>query len=262
MRNMGGLRRRMPLTFGVYLIGALALAGIAPLAGFFSKDEILLAAQNGNFPIFGLLIVAAFCTAFYMGRQLLLIFFGSPRTRAAGAAVESKPLVTVPLVILAVLSALGGLLNFPGLYPLEHWLEHTLEGIHPLEFSLTTALISLGVALFGLFLAYLVYGRRPAAQPQQADPLAGNPAYIPVEAKWWVDEIYERLIVRPYRWLGDFLAHSVDLGVIDAISAGLAGLMKFFGDLLGKMQTGYVRSYALMVLFGVVFILTYIIWTR
>jgi NADH-quinone oxidoreductase subunit L len=262
MRNMGGLRRRMPLTFAVYLIGALALAGIAPLAGFFSKDEILLAAQNGNPAIFGLLLLAAFCTAFYMGRQLLLIFFGPARTRAAGAAVESKPIVTTPLVILAILSALGGLLNFPGVYTLEKWLEHSLEGIRPLEFSLTTALLSLGVALVGLLLAYLVYGRKPAAQPQQADPLAGNPAYIPVEAKWWADEINQRLIVRPYRWLGDFLAHAVDLGVIDNISAGLAWLMQSCGDLLRKLQTGYVRSYALMVLFGVVFILTYIIWTR
>jgi NADH-quinone oxidoreductase subunit L len=166
------------------------------------------------------------------------------------------------LVILAALSLLGGLLNFPGVYTLEHWLEHTLEGIHPLEFSTATAAISLAVALFGLFLAYLVYGRKPAAQPQQADPLAGNPVYVPVEAKWWVDEIYDFLIVRPFRWTANFLARPVDLGVIDNLNAGLAWLMQLFGDLLRKTQNGFVRSYALVVLLGVVGILTYIIWTR
>jgi NADH-quinone oxidoreductase subunit L len=259
---MGGMRRRMPLTFAVYLIGALALAGIAPLSGFFSKDEILTAARNTSPMVFILLLIAAFCTAFYMGRQVLLIFFGPSRTRAAGASTESKPIITVPLVILAVLSVLGGLINFPGVNTLEHWLEHTLEGIEPIEFSAMVALISLGVAVLGLFLSYLVYGRKPAALPQQADPMLGKPAYVPIVAKWWVDEFYDRIIVRPYRWLADFLARPVDLGVIDNMNAGLAALMLQSGGLLRKLQSGYVRAYALMVVVGVVFILTYIIWTH
>lgn len=258
MRNMGGLRKRMPLTFAVYLIGALALAGVAPLAGFFSKDEIILSAQHTNMGVFILLIVSAFFTAFYMGRQLLLIFFGSARTEPAGAAVESKPVVTAPLVVLAVLSALGGALNLPGVYSLEHWLEHTLAHVAPGEFSIATAGISLAVALLGLFLAYLVYGRKFTAKPQ-ADPLSGNFLYGMLENKWKIDELYDTIIIRPYRGLADFLSNPVDLGVINNLSAGLAWLMQATADLLRRTQTGFVRSYALVVFIGVVLILAFIL---
>ena len=257
MRNMGGLRQRMPVTFWVYLVGALALAGIAPLSGFFSKDEILLAAQKGNLGVFFLLLAAAFFTAFYMGRQVLMVFFGPARTRAAGAAIESKPVVTLPLVVLAVLSALGGGLNFPGVFSLEKWLEHSLEKVQPGEFSFVTAGISLGVALLGLVLAYLVYGRKQASKPQ-ADPLAGG-VYTALENKWWIDEVYAAVILRPYRGLADFLSNPVDLGLIDGISAGLAWLMQATAELLRRAQTGFVRSYALVVFLGVVAILTFII---
>jgi NADH-quinone oxidoreductase subunit L len=261
MRNMGGLRKRMPLTFVVYLIGALALAGIVPLSGFFSKDEIILAAQKANLGVFVLLILGAFLTAFYMGRQLALVFFGPARTRAAGAAVESRPLVTTPLVILAVLAALGGALNLPGLYTLEHWLEHTLENVKPGEFSILIAVVSTIVALLGLLVAYLVYGRRPAVKPQP-DPLARSRIFTALEAKWWVDEAYEAVIVRPLQALADFLARPFDLGIVDNINAGLAWLTQAFGRIFGSLQTGYVRTYALMVLLGVVLILTYVIWVH
>jgi len=258
MGNMGGLRARMPLTFWVYLLGALALAGIAPLAGFFSKDEILLAAQHENTGVFILLIVAAFFTAFYMGRQLLLIFFGKPRSDAAKAAVESKPVVTSPLVVLAVLSVLGGALNLPGVFTLEHWLEHSLEHVAPGEFSLATAGLSLAVALTGLFLAYLVYGRKFADKPQK-DPLSGNLVYSGMEKKWLVDELYDLVIVRPYRGLADFLSNPVDLGIINNLSAGLAWLMQATGDVLRRAQNGFVRSYALVVFIGVALILAFIL---
>jgi len=262
MRNMGDLRGRMPLTFWVYLIGSLALAGIAPLAGFFSKDEILHAAQKDNLPVFVMLVVAAFFTAFYMGRQVLMVFFGPARTRAAGAAVESKPVVTTPLVILAILAALGGLLNFPGVWTLEHWLEHSLVEVHASEFSFATAALSLAVALVGIFLAYLIYGRKPAAKPQTTDPLGERLGGLWgwMEAKWKIDELYNAVIVRPYKGVAHFLANPVDLGVVDNISAGLAWLMRSTGALIGRAQNGFVRSYALAVLLGVVLILTYLVW--
>ncbi len=123
--------------------------------------------------IFVILIIAAFFTAFYMGRQLLMVFFGKARSHAAENAVESPAVVTLPLVILAVLSALGGLLNFPGLHWLEHWLEHTFGAHAPAEFVLPVALGSLAVALTGLLLAWAVYGRRKTlALRGAADPLA------------------------------------------------------------------------------------------
>ncbi|MBP1701215.1 MAG: nuoL, partial [Chloroflexi bacterium] len=121
MRNMGGLRHTMKLTFWVYLIGALALAGIFPFAGFWSKDEILLDASLHNQPVFIMLLLAAFLTAFYMTRQVLLVFFGKSRSSAAQYAKESPPTMTIPLIILAFLSTVGGALNLPGLHTFGHW---------------------------------------------------------------------------------------------------------------------------------------------
>src|SRR6185503_17652462 len=134
MRNMGGLRNRMPTTFWVYMIGTLALAGIFPFAGFWSKDEILADASSEGFTlIYVLLTIAAFFTAFYMGRQIWMVFFGEPRHAAAANAEESPGVITVPLMILAFLSVVGGALNLPGLHTLTAWLEHTIE-VHAGEF--------------------------------------------------------------------------------------------------------------------------------
>lgn len=264
MRNMGGLRDRMRTTFWVYMIGALALAGIPPLAGFFSKDEILHAAETGNMPVFWLLLLAAFLTAFYMGRQLILIFGGTVRTRAAGAATENKAIILVPLILLAILATLGGLINFPGVWPLDHWLEHTLAGLTPAEFSLSTALISVLVALGGLGTAYLVYlVAGQMIETNSPDPLQRlGPVWKGMSQKWGIDELYHLIIVRPFNWLARLMSSSVDQGIIDNISAGLAWLMQFFAEVLRHVQNGFVRSYALVVLIGVVAILTFIVFVR
>jgi NADH-quinone oxidoreductase subunit L len=261
MRYMGGLRSKMPVTFWVYLIGALALAGIAPLAGFFSKDEILVAASQKNVGVLVVLILAAFMTAFYMGRQVFMVFFGQTRTRAAGAASENGPLVLVPLVILAVLSVFGGALNLPGVLTLEKWLEHTIEAVRPSEFNGWLAGGSLVVALTGVFVAWLVYGRRPAVRPQTADPFQERLPGIfkPLSAKWWVDEFYQGTIVRGLRSLSDALAGPFDQGLIDGIVNGFGYLSRGAASVLRRLQTGFVRSYALMVLFGVVAILAYVV---
>jgi NADH-quinone oxidoreductase subunit L len=261
MRSMGGLRERMPLTFWVYLIGALALAGIAPLAGFFSKDEILAAAFIENMPVFVILVIAAFFTAFYVGRQLLLVFFGKGRSANALHAKESPALVTVPLVVLAILSIFGGALNFPGSNLLEKWLEHTLGAVHPGEFLLPVAGGSLAVALLGLLIAWGIYGRRRTlAKAGGEDPLAHLPLgiYRGMERKWWVDEIYQVLIIRPYMALAGFLAQPVDQGLIDGIVNGFGALVTRLAGGWRMLQNGYVRSYALMFLLGVVAILTYL----
>jgi len=262
MRNMGGLRTKMPATFWVYLIGALALAGIAPLSGFFSKDEILVAASHYNIVVFLLLILSAFLTAFYMGRQILMVFFGATRTRAAGAAVENGPVVIIPLVILAFLAFFGGALNLPGVHTLSTWLEHSLETVHEADFVPLLAAVALGVALLGLLAAWLVYGRRPAARPQTADPLqARSPSlFSALEHKWWVDELYENTVLRAYKALSGLLAGPVDMGLIDGIVNGFGHVSRGASELLRKLQTGFVRSYALIMLFGIVAILGYLIF--
>ncbi len=281
MRNMGGLRSKMPVTFWVYITGALALAGIAPLSGFFSKDEILAAATQYNLGVFILLILAAFLTAFYMGRQVLIVFFGPTRTRAAGAARENRPVITVPLIILALLSFFGGLLNIPGVDTLGRWLEHTIETARAAEFSPLVALFALVVALTGILFAWLVYGRRLAvarrggakafggATPplggtgplgQSIDPLqVRQPALFNALANaWGVDRAYTKIFVNGYQSLASFLATSFDEGLIDGIVNGFGYLARWSAGFLGRLQTGFVRSYALVVVVGVVAILTYL----
>jgi NADH-quinone oxidoreductase subunit L len=265
MRNMGGLQRRMPVTFWVYLIGALALAGIAPLAGFFSKDEILAAANRTSFAVYVILALGAFLTAFYMGRQIFMVFFGKPRSEAAGQATESSLIVTVPLIILAALSLLGGGLNLPGVHTLGHWLEHTIEHAEAGEFVLWIAALSLAVALFGIFLSWLIYGKRQT-RATDADPLEKKigPLFGGWLRHWWLEDAYNWLIVKPYgpNVYGSFAELSagfLDLKIIDNLSGGLAALTRLLARGLSRYQSGFVRSYAFSILLGVVMILTYLV---
>jgi NADH-quinone oxidoreductase subunit L len=289
MRNMGGLRKKMPTTFWVYLAGALALSGLPPLAGFFSKDEILAEASLLNPPVYILLTIAAFFTAFYMGRQVWMVFFGSPRSEGAEQAKESPAVMTVPLVLLAVFSVIGGALNLPGVHWFTDWLEHTLEHAHAGEFNVLVAGISTGLALLAIFLAWLLYGRIPL-QKGQPDPLRRmlGPIFVGMENKWWVDELYWAVILNPYIALAKFLADivdwrfwhdwfhdsvlfgtwnaltrwsalSFDLGFIDAIANGLGDGTQTLAAGLRQIQTGFVRNYALSVFLGVVVLVGYLI---
>ena len=293
MRLMGGLRKQMPVTYKVFLVGAVALAGIPPLAGFFSKDEILAEASQLNFTVYLLLSAAAFLTAFYMGRQVWMVFFGESRHPAAEQAEESPPVITVPLIILAVLAAVGGALNLPGLHTLTHWLEHTYEAfevhLHTPEFNVQVAVISTLLALAAVGLAWLLYGRKPLEEGEE-DPLARSlgPVFTWINRKWYVDEIYRFLFLDRYQDLAKFLsktldweiwhdwfhdrvigaayrqgsrilAQPIDLGLIDGAANGLARMVDRAAGGLGKLQTGFVRNYALAVFTGVVIILGYLL---
>jgi NADH-quinone oxidoreductase subunit L len=291
MRNMGGLRKQMPVTFWVYLTGALALSGIFPLAGFWSKDEILADAFQKFPAVFWLLLIAAFFTAFYMGRQIWMVFFGQPRHPAAEHAEESPLVITVPLMILAGLSVLGGALNFPGLHTLTLWLEHTIQGVEAGEFNVTLALLALGLALLAILISWLIYGRKPVVAGQK-DPLKAPLGFIfsGMEHKWYVDEIYNALIIKPYNATAAFLANVIDTRFwhdwfhekviagtynwlsrtvlslridsqgIDAFFNGLGSLTRRISTALRRLENGFVRSYALAVLFGVVIIVGYLMF--
>jgi NADH-quinone oxidoreductase subunit L len=262
MRNMGGLQRRMPVTFWVYLTGALAISGIIPLAGFFSKDEILAAANHTSLPVYIILSLTAFLTAFYMGRQVLMVFTGKPRTGSAEQATESPLVVTVPLIILAFLSFFGGALNLPGVNTLGSWLERTLEHVLEVEFALPVALISLALALLGLLLAWSVYGRVSLGKPDSLDPLAVKLGWLfkGMNRKWWVDEIYHLIILRPYNYIANVvLTDWMDQEVIDGAVNDLGGLTRYLSGVIRKLENGHVRSYALSILLGAVVILVYVI---
>jgi len=292
MRNMGGLRRTMPVTFWLYMVGTLALAGIFPFAGFWSKDEILLDASL-HFPaVYWLLTAAAFFTAFYMGRQVWMVFFGPPRTEAAAHAQESPPVITVPLMILAALSLFGGGLNLPfeGFHNLGHWLEYTLEEVEALPLDLQVAGVSTALALVAILISWLVYGMNPlkAGKP---DPLkrAFGPVFSGMENKWFVDEFYQAAVIRPFQRVSQFLADVIDWKFwhdwfhdtfiagtynwlstialdryadqrgIDAFANWLGSATQSISETMRRVQNGFVRTYALSVMLGVVIILGYLI---
>lgn len=163
-------------------------------------------------------------------------------------------------MILAVLAAVGGLLNFPGLQWLEKWLAHTLGEAAPGEFVWLVALGSLALALLGLAIGWLIYGRHPL-KLGQADPLrkALGPIFSGMEAKWKVDELYSAVIIKPFNAFAQFLAGAVDLGGIDRIGNGLASGTRAVAEGIRKFENGFVRSYAFWMLLGLAAIMTYFI---
>jgi NADH-quinone oxidoreductase subunit L len=308
MRNMGGLRNRMRTTYIVYLIGTLALAGIWPLAGFWSKDEILAESwlagltenKLGGYLALGVLIAAAALTAFYMWRQVVLVFHGEPRTEPAAHAEESPRVMTIPLIILAILSIFGGFLNIPagvgilglgmqgifGQSTFTGWLQHSVANAHPGEFQWLIALAAFGLAVTAIALANSIYGR--GLVRNRRDPLQVNPSVSTfwsfANAKMYWDETYFRLFENPYNRIATFLAdvidwrfwhdyfhntilwggydaiasllaNGVDLGIIDGAVNGVGRLARWIGGRLRRSQTGYVRTYAVSLLVGVVLVI-------
>jgi NADH-quinone oxidoreductase subunit L len=292
MRNMGGLRKTMPVTFWLYIIGTLALAGIFPFAGFWSKDEILLDASLHYPVVYWLLTIAAFFTAFYMGRQIWMVFFGEARHEAAAHAEESPAMMTVPLMVLAALSLFGGALNLPfeGFHNLGHWLEHTLLEVESLPLNLLVASISTVLALLAILISWFIYGRNPLGAGQ-VDPLKKplGALFTGMENKWFVDEIYQAILLTPYTKISYFLADVIDWRFwhdwfhetvvagtynwisnialndyadqkgIDAFANALGAWTQSLSATVRKVQNGFVRSYALSVLLGVVLIVGYLI---
>ncbi|NDJ87455.1 MAG: NADH-quinone oxidoreductase subunit L [Chloroflexi bacterium] len=260
MRNMGGLRHKMPTTFWVYIIGAVALAGIPPLAGFFSKDEILNAGMEHNLPVYILLTLAAFLTAFYMGRQVFMVFFGETRSDAAERAVESSSLMLWPMMGLAGLATVGGILNLPGVHSLGHWLEHSLGKEEVLEFSVIVAGISTIIALLGIGLAYQLYGRRPLGREAQdpLKPILGG-IFAAINQKWWVDETYARLVVRPFRGLGILLA-AYDFSLFRQFDRQTFKRTNSVSRLARVTQTGYLNWNLIGIIGGLLVILIILAW--
>ncbi len=254
MFNMGGLRKKMPVTFWTFLIGGFALSGFPLItAGFWSKDEILADAFKHAPIVFWVLALSAFLTAFYTMRQISLTFLGKPRTAAAEHAHESHWTMLLPLVILAVFAIGAGFVgvksDFPGLgllingpfhaepvSPFEHFLVPTVEEVihfEPLAFNAFPLIVSLIVAPGGLLLGWLVYGRKPltAGQP---DPLAARlgALWYLLKNKYFVDEIYRSTFDQPVQrlsaWMGDvFDKRGID-GVLHGIANGTVGLANAF----------------------------------
>jgi NADH-quinone oxidoreductase subunit L len=274
MRQMGGLAARIPQTFRTMLVATLAIAGIIPLAGFFSKDMILgSAAASGHWALYAVGLFTAGLTAFYMFRLVSMTFFGRARGHAEHAH-ESPATMTIPLWILAAFSAVAGLLGVPaalgGSDRFGRFLEASVahpeihEMSHGVEIGLM--LLSLGVAVAGLAWAWRWYGK--ADGPAEAVSPQAHAFYERsgalgrlVANKWNVDEGIEALVLSPFRKIGTFLWRGFDALFIDGIANASAFLVELAGDLLRFFTTGHVRNYALAFTLGIAVFLVYV-WVR
>jgi NADH-quinone oxidoreductase subunit L len=279
MRNMGGLKRYMPVTFWLMMVATLAIAGIPPFSGFFSKDEILAAAfaRGADTPVYylfyGMGVAAALLTAFYMARLIAMTFLGENRTgeQERTHLHEAPWIMTGPLLVLGVLSVVGGVLNLPafvgGGHRLEHWLEPVtapaaaflqVEPPHgPTEFWLVGAAVAIGA--LGLFAGFrLTQSRRiPPARQAPADRGLG----LVLNRKYYVDEIYDTLIVRPAVWLSRVvLWRGVDQGVVDGAAVnGSAKISQGLGWIGSRLQTGQIGLYVVLFLVGALWVLRAVI---
>ena len=267
IREMGGVRRFMPITFATFLVGCLAIAGLPGLSGFFSKDEILWAAwSSGHRGVWALLALSAGLTAFYMFRLLYLVFFGEPRAHVHGH--ESPPSMTLPLVVLAVLSIAGGWIGIPAalaggrdINVFHRWLSPAItmpvhaEGHGEAKMEMALMATAVAIAGVGIGLAWMFYRRREGMAGRAAARV--GPLYTLARNLYWVDELYELLIIRPFyvlsRWSARF-----DRYVIDGLVNASGFTADFTGQVIKLFQTGYVRHYALLFLAGVVAILFYL----
>jgi NADH-quinone oxidoreductase subunit L len=248
--KMGGLRKVMPWTFWTSLVAWLAISGVPPFAGFFSKDQILTEAYLHGFgPIWAVGLFAAILTAFYMSRWFFLIFLGEPRYGRDVHPHESPPSMTVPLAVLGVLSAIGGLvLNPVHSGPLYNFLEPVSAPIDALGFEPAGGLtemvlipIAIVAALVGIGLAYLAYVRRDVTQGRMAEPVRGVGAEL-MERKFYVDELYETVFVRAGGRVAEALV-SFDTRVIDGAVNGAGAASMAVGRVTRRVQTGLVRGY-------------------
>jgi NADH-quinone oxidoreductase subunit L len=274
LMHMGGLRKFTPMTHGTMLVAALAISGIFPFAGFFSKDEILWSAWAEGHPLIWLAgLTTAGLTAFYMFRLIFLAFYGTERfsEQARHHLHESPPTMTVPLIALAVLSTIGGFVGLPawlGANRFEQFLEPSLEyawhGEHPpLPHSLEIgfAAISVLVALTGILIAHRFYVANPSIPASLASRLRRLHGLL--LNKYYVDEAYDAMIVNPVAARSkDLLWRGVDVGVIDGAVNGVGHVVRGSASLLKNIQNGMVRGYAAWILAGAVLILLYITLLR
>ncbi len=270
IRKMGGLQRHMPVTYATFLIGTLAIAGVPGLAGFFSKDEILLnafAGPHGHPVLWVIGAITAGLTAFYMFRLLILTFYGECRAShdVQHHIHESPPSMTVPLIVLAVLSVVGGYVGLP----LDlawgnvfgHFLEPVLGAHHAhasagLEIGLM--ITSVAIAFAGIGTAYVFYVSNPGLPERLAQQMRG--VYQMLHDKYYVDEMYDAVIVQPIVALASWLWKSFDVRVIDGLVNGTARGVAASSRVWRRWQSGDVQQYALSFLIGALLIIGYFAW--
>lgn len=264
MRNMGGLRKKMPLTYWTFLAGTLAIIGIPPFSGFFSKDLILTKAFEHNIILYVLALAGALLTCFYMFRLLYLVFFGEQRL--AGAHPHESPgVMTIPLIILSILSVFGGFLNIPSLFGGNSNFIIFLQGAvfskasveisHSTEIGLI--LISLVLLSLVILFAYRIFVRKklvPAGE-EESMPFFGRLIY----KKFYIDEIYSVVFEKPFGLLSDFLFKKVENTVLDTAIDGIGSTTVKLGGLVQKLQKGNISFYLFAMVAGILLFIIFIL---
>jgi NADH-quinone oxidoreductase subunit L len=286
LRHMGGLKKELPVTYWTFLIGALAIAGVPGLAGFFSKDEILYRTFAGGHPVLWAVgALTSLMTAFYMFRLVFLAFHGERRAARVEAPDaghshhhtshlhDAPRSMAIPLVVLAIGSVLAGYLNVPAVLGgsafIEHFLEPSLhvppmEGSHVIEHAdhaveMILMVVSSMIALAGIAAAAFLYLKRPELPDTFVARFPGVHQFL--VNKGYIDELYDAVVVQPIKSLSEHVLWKADARVIDGAVNGTGQIVVETGALVRQIQTGSVRAYAVSVLLGAVLIVGYYLWS-
>ena len=259
--KMGALRQKMPVTFWTFIVGTLALAGLWPLSGFFSKDAILAAAQHHSTPLFALGVVVAALTTCYMFRLVLVVFFGSERTDEAGHAHESPQVMIWPLRILAAASVIGGVIGIEALFGgmFESGAEHPhgllAQLVYPFQHAPVAASSGLAAFAIGLFAAWKIYANA------KTDPLPAKLGALSraMTNRFYFDEIYEATVIRIHDTIAA-IADWIDRWIVEGFCIGLVrGGTDLTGRALRLVQTGNLQTYAFLFVLGVAVVLWFVL---
>jgi NADH-quinone oxidoreductase subunit L len=265
---MGGLKKYLPITFFTFLIGVLAISGIPPFAGFFSKDEILASAFSHGYLVWGIAAFTSLLTSFYMFRLFFLTFYGQERAneKAMSHIHESPVSITIPLSILAILSFAGGFMGVPEVLGGSHWLSGFLSPVfaqslavvqhHHLEHSTEYMLMAtiVGLTIVMILIAYVVYVSKksvPVAENQELGVL-----HKTVYNKYFIDEIYNAIIVKPLYWLSEKFDAIVEKLGIDKLVNGVGGTVVWGGKAFRLLQNGSIGFYIFAMVIGILVLIT------
>jgi NADH-quinone oxidoreductase subunit L len=269
IRYMGGLQKKIPLTFLVFLTGALALSGIPPFSGFFSKDEILAAAYSQNPGLWALGVLISVMTAFYTFRLFWLVFKGEYRgIKLKAASIHESPnVMMVPLIILGFLAALGAIplvLNYPGINSLASFLNPVFSTsetiIHassnlPDQTNIIIIFVTLALILLSIYFSWSLFIRRNHLPPSETaarkgfSKLAWN--------KFYIDEFYNSIFVKPLRRLSGFLQDTVEVKILDRVVESTGKLVMFAGSRIRLLQTGNVGFYLFAMVIAIIIVLVF-----
>jgi NADH-quinone oxidoreductase subunit L len=274
IQRLGGLKNKLPFTYWTFLIGVLAIIGLPPFSGFFSKEDVIGAsfarAVHGDgilWIVWALTEVTAALTALYMLRMFFLVFHGEPRDRELYESTQSEQHLGLSMKaamgILAVLSFIGGWLSIPGVYDeMEAWLGSTIHrfpvngpSLTAVPFYWESLVVTLAVTLLGMFVAWRIYYQR-SPTPQRVGALAPV-LYRFMANKYYVDELYDVLFVRSTKLILQAVDRWFERATLDGLIDGSALLLRYGAARLRALQTGYVRNYALGILFGAVLLVGY-----